>query len=187
MSAKKKVLKSPLRVALVVLLIGVLARIVQWPFGTELVITSLSGIAILYAIRFWKKKPKVFLDYIKLILVLTCSTYGILTMFHLQYTIFFQIVMGGSFIFWFIMEGTAYFMDEDRRAKNSSLQIWWNIAMVLGTLCIIIGGLMKILQWEFASALLVLGIVMVALYIVKDLFSTARIKKEDSSSEEFQL
>lgn len=187
MSKQKKILKAPLRIAVTVLLLGMLAKILQWPFAKELVILGFVAMVLLYSIRFWKKSEKQFLDYVKLVLVSFWATNGILRMMDFPYTLFFQIVTGAAFITWFVMEGTAYFMDEDRHTKNSSLRIWWNIAMVLGTLSIIMGSLMKILQWQFANVLLALGIVMVGVYIVKDLFIATKIDEQDSSSEEFQL
>ncbi len=187
MSSRKKILKAPLRIAVAILLLGMLARIIQWPHAKIVVIVGFASIVLLYAFRFWKKTEKQFLDYVKLILIVFWTINGIFRMLDFPYTLFFQIVTAASFIIWFIMEGTAYFMDEDRRSKNSALQIWWNIAMVLGTLSIITGGLMKILHWEFANVLLVLGIVIVALYILKDLFTVSKIEEADPGNEEFLL
>tara|TARA_R110002167_G_scaffold190105_1_gene392373 strand:- start:303 stop:866 length:564 start_codon:yes stop_codon:yes gene_type:complete len=182
-----KILKTPLRISIFVLLTGMLARIVHWPYASQIVLVSFIALAVLYAIRFWKKDHKKFLDYVKLVLVTFWSLNGICRMLDLPYTLIFQIVTGIAFVTWFILEGTAYFMDEDRRSKNSALQIWWNIAMVMGALSIIVGSLMKVLHWEYATPLLVLGIVMVAFYILKDLFSVVKIKGKDRNNEEYQL
>ena len=183
----KKILKAPLRISVALLLLGMIARIMEWPYAAQVVIAGLFAIGILYSIRFWNKEPKLFIDYVKLVLIVFWTANGLFRMMNFEYTLVFQIITGAAFVTWFIMEGTAYFMDEDRRAKNTSLQIWWNVAMVLGTLSIIAGSLMKVLQWEYATPLLVLGIAVVALYIVKDLFSTSKIEENDTGSEEFQL
>ena len=103
------------------------------------------------------------------------------------YTIIFQVVIAISFLTWFFLEGTAYFLDEDRRARNSMTQIIWNCALVIGTLAIIAGSLLNILQWRFAIPLLVLGIAIVAGYILKDAFSNSKLENEESNNEEFQL
>lgn len=180
----KKILKAPLRVSIALLLLGIIGRLMEWPYAAQVVITAFVAIGILYTIRFWKKQPKHFIDYVKLVLIVFAMADGLFEMMNFPYTIVFQIIIGASFVTWFVMEGTAYFMDGDRRAKNTTLQIWWNIAMVLGTLSIIVGSLMKILQWEFATPLLFTGIIVVALYIVKDLFSN---EKKDATNEEFQI
>lgn len=187
MSTGKKILKNPIRISIAVLLMGMLARIFHWPYASVIVITGFSAICLLYSIRFWKKTDKLFLDFVKLTLVIFWSLNGICRMLDLPYTLLFQIITGASFITWFVLEGTAYFMDEDRRAKNSTLQIWWNVSMILGTLSIIAGSLMKVLHWEYANILLFLGIIMVALYILKDLFSVSKIKEKDSSNEELKV
>jgi len=181
----KKILKAPLRVSVAILLLGIIGRIMEWPYAAQIVITAFVAIGILYTIRFWKKQPKLFVDYVKLVLIVFATADGLFEMMNFPYTIVFQIITGAAFVTWFVMEGTAYFMDDDRRAKNSTLQIWWNIAMVMGTLSIIIGSLMKILQWEFATPLLFMGIVVVALYIVKDLFAST--EEKDATNEEFQV
>ena len=109
MTAVKKILKTPLRVSLVVLLLGMTAKILQWPFAKEVMLASFFAIGILYTIRFWKKIEKQYIDYVKLILVLFWTINGVLRILHFQYTLFFQIVTAITFVIWFIMEGTAYF------------------------------------------------------------------------------
>jgi hypothetical protein len=187
MSIAKKILTTPLRIALSILLLGILTKILQWDFAPAVIIFAFSAIAILYTLRFWQKNPKVFVDYVKLVLVTFWTMNGIFRILDFPYTLFFQVITGISFITWFIMEGTAYFMDIDRRTKNSATQIWWNIAMVLGTLAIIMGSLLKILHWEFATPLLISGFFMVTLYILKDVFIAAKIEEKDRGSGEFQL
>jgi len=181
----KKILKAPLRISIAFLLLGIIGRLMEWPYAAQVVITAFVAIGILYSIRFWKKQPKHFIDYVKLVLIVFTTADGLFEMMNFPYTIVFQIIIGAAFVTWFVMEGTAYFMDDDRRAKNTTLQIWWNIAMVMGTLSIIVGSLMKILQWEFATPLLLMGIVVVALYILKDLFITT--EESDATNEEFQV
>jgi len=183
----KKILKAPLRISIALLLLGMIAKIMQWPYAAQVVIAGFFAIGILYSIRFWNKQPKLFIDYVKVVLIVFWSANGLFRMFNFEYTMFFQVITGAAFVTWFVMEGTAYFMDDDKRAQNTNVQIWWNIAMVMGTLSIIAGSLMKVIQWKFATPLLVSGIAMVALYIIKDLFSNPEIDENESSSSEFQL
>lgn len=187
MTAVKKVLKTPLRVSLVILLLGMTAKILQWPFAKEIMLFSFFAIGILYTIRFFKKAEKQYIDYVKLILVLFWTTNGLLRILDFPYTLFFQIVTAITFVIWFIMEGTAYFMDEDRRAKNTLSHILWNCTLVLGTLGVICGSLLKILHWDYSVHLLSLGITMVAAYILKDVFLPNSTEDEEGNNEEFQL
>ena len=187
MALAKKILRTPLRILITLFLIGVLMRVLHWPYASEVLLSSFFGIGILYCFRFWKKKEKRFVDYVKLVLVIFWTANGIFRIMDFPYTLVFQIVIAVSFLTWFFLEGTAYFLDEDRRARNSISQIIWNCAMVAGTLAIIAGSLLNILQWRFAIPLLIAGIAIVAVYILKDAFSSSKLEKEDRNNGEFQL
>jgi len=164
-----------------------LMRVLNWPYAAEIILVAFAITGLLYAARFWKKPEKRFLDYIKLILVVFWASNGVLRALNFPYTLFFQVVIAITFLTWFVMEGTAYFLDEDRKVKNSGVQVIWNFAMVIGTLAIVAGSLLNILNWQFAIPLLVIGISIIAAYVLKDLVPTNKIENEDSNHEEFQL
>jgi len=167
----KKILTIPLRLTLVILLMGVLCKILEWPWAQQIMLVSFTVIGVLYSFRFWKKPKKVFIDYTKLTLVAFWTLNGVFNIMDLPYTTFFQVMIGISFILWFILEGTAYFLDGDRNTKNNNNRLLWNFAMVIGTLAIIFGGFMKILNWEYAIPTLILGLIIVAGYVLKDVFT----------------
>ncbi|EAR01519.1 hypothetical protein FB2170_12381 [Maribacter sp. HTCC2170] len=177
----------PLRVSLVVLLVGMLMKIMAWPLASQIMLLAFASIGTLYFVRFVKKPSRKFLDYVKMVLVFFWTTNGVFNIMDFPYTIIFQVIIAVSFVLWFIMEGTAYFLDDERRSKNSTIQLVWNLAMVAGTLAIIAGSLLKILNWEFAIHLLVSGILIIVAYILKDTFTTDKMIGEDQSSEEYQL
>jgi len=185
MSNYKKILKLPLRVSLAVLLSGILAKMFEWPYAKEIIFYGFAVIGILYVLRFFKKAEKQFIDYTKLALVSFFSLYGIFTILEFPYTLLFLILMAITFVMWFVMEGTAYFLDEDRRAKNTTYQILWNCALVLGTLAVISGILLRILHWDYAVHLLSVGITIVVAYILKDVFVPETPKHDNH--EEYQL
>ena len=187
MSNYKKILKMPLRVSLAVLLSGVLAKMFEWPYAKEIILFSFAVIGVLYLVRFIQKKEKQFIDYTKLTLVTFFSLYGIFTILEFPYTLFFLIIMAITFVTWFVMEGTAYFLDDDRRAKNSMYQILWNCALVVGTLGVISGSLLKILNWDYAVHILSIGLTIVVAYILKDVFVPESSKQDEHNSGEFQL
>ncbi|MEO9893929.1 hypothetical protein [Aurantibacter sp.] len=187
MAFAKKILRTPLRILIALFLVGILMQVLHWQFASEILLVAFSGIGILYSIRFWKKIDKHFVDYVKLVLVVFWIGNGILQIMEFEYTVVFQVVIAISFLTWFFLEGTAYFLDEDRRARNSMTQILWNFAMVVGTLAIIAGTLLNILQWQFAIPLLILGILIVAAYILKDAFVASKYDKEENNNGEFQL
>jgi len=183
MKTNKKIFTTPLRISLVVLLLGMLMKILEWQFALHITFMAFLSTGVLYAVRFWKKDPKLFLDYVKLTLVTFWTTNGIFRIMDLPYTIIFQIIIGISFVTWFILEGSAYFMDDQRGPTNNIFQLLWNFAMVIGTMALIVGGLLKILHWEYSTHLLVLGILIIASYILKDVFTNEKIVKEDHNEE----
>lgn len=187
MPKTKKILTTPLRIAISVLLIGMLSRILHWPYATETIVVAFVTIGLLYPFRFWKKQDKKFLDYTKLILVVFWATNGIFRALDFTYSLFFQIIIALTFLIWIILEGTAYFLDEDRKTKNTRTQLLWNCAMVVGTLAIIAGSLLNLLGWQFAIPLMVLGIGIIVAYILKDVFATTKLEKNDRNNEEYQL
>ncbi len=187
MSTVKKKLKLPLRISIAVLLFGMLAKILEWPYAKEIMLLGFSTIGILYAIRFLKKAEKQFIDYTKLVLIVFWATNGIFRVLDFPYTLFFQIITAIAFVTWFILEGTAYFLDEDRRAKNSIGQVLWNCLLVAGTLGVIAGTILKVLDWDYAIHLLSLGITFIGAYVLKDIFVPAEPREEEQNNEEYQL
>lgn len=187
MRTHKKVLKTPLRISLVALLLGMVMRMLDWPYAAGVLFTSFLVVGILYAIRFSKKENKQPVAYIKMILVLFWTTNGLLRILDFPYTLFFQIGTALTFVIWFAMEGTAYFMDEDRKAKNSMIEIIWNFAMVLGVLTIISGGLMHLIEWEYSTTTITIGLTIVTAYILKDVFSPIKEIEKDPQNQELQV
>lgn len=187
MNTTKKVLKTPLRVSLVTLLVGMVMRMLDLPYAAGILLSAFLSIAILYAIRFSKKENKKPVAYIKMILVLFWTTNGLLRIMDFPYTLIFQIGTAITFVTWFAMEGTAYFMDEDRKARNTMAEIFWNFAMVVGVLIIIGGGLMHLLEWEYSISTLTVGLTIVTAYILKDVFSPVNENAANENNKELHI
>lgn len=164
-----------------------LMRILHWPYASKIILVAFATTGLLYVARFWKKPKKQFLDFVKLVLVVFWAANGVLRALNFPYTLFFQAVIAVTFLTWFVMEGTAYFLDEERKVQNNKVQVIWNFTMVIGALAIIAGSLLNVLNWQFAIPLLVVGIALIAAYILKDIFFAAKIEKEDQNNEEFQV
>lgn len=187
MEPNKKILKTPLRVSLVALLIGMVMRILDWPYAAGVLFTSFLALGTLYAIRFSKKDNKKPVAYVKMMLVLFWTTNGLLRIMDFPYTLLFQIGTAITFVTWFAMEGTAYFMDEDRKARNSVIEIFWNFTMVVGVLIIIGGGLMHLMEWEYSVTTLTVGLTIVTAYILKDVFSPSKEIAPDEHNKELRV
>jgi len=184
MENSKKAFRNPLRSAIAALFIGLAMRILHWPFSKGVIFISFAAILVLYAIRFSRKKEKKAVDLIKMALVLFWATNGLLTILDYAHTLFFQIGTAFTFIVWFAMEGTSYFMSKDRNVKNSMTEIIWNFVMVIGVITLICGGLMHLLSWEYSIPTLTLGLTIVTSYILKDIFTAPKNNEDDINNEE---
>lgn len=188
MENSSKILKTPLRASLCTLLLGILSRFMSFPYASGIIFASFAAILILYTLRFAEKHEKKSIDFVKMILVLFWTTNGLLRLLEFEYTIVFQIGTALMFVTWFAMEGTAYFMDNQLKTKqNKTADLIWNILMIIGVLIIIFGGIMHLLSIESASTLLTIGLTIVTIYILKDIFSPETAKNKDNINKELNV
>ncbi|NJB70084.1 hypothetical protein GGR42_000546 [Saonia flava] len=172
MSNQKKYLTIPIRISLLLILVGMLFKALHWipVFTNGIILCSFVAISILYSLRFSKKQTKGSIAYIKLVLVIFWSLNGIFTILHLPYGEVFQIVSLIAFLFWTAMEGTSYFFNKEAQENNTSYLLW-NGIMILGAFSIVLGTLFSFLNWDYAVPLLVFGISSVVVYILRDVFA----------------
>ena len=180
----KKAFKNPIRAALATLLIGMLMQVLHWPYSAGIVFISFTVILVLYTLRFFRKTEKLTIDIIKMALVLFWTTNGILTILAFPYTLIFQVGTALTFIVWFAMEGTAYFMDKKSNSRNSITEIIWNFVMVIGVITIISGGIMHLLNWDYSTPILTTGLTIVTSFILKDIFTAPKKQEDDVNNEE---
>jgi|TARA_R110002167_G_scaffold20005_3_gene73502 hypothetical protein len=179
METEKKILRTPLRIAISLLVVGFLCKILHFTtVANPIILISLAAIGVLYAWRFWKKTKKGFLQYNKLILVTSWSLNGIFKILDISHNDFFQVIGSLAFIIWIIMEGTTYLIDDKDDNRSDIAYFMWNTMMIIGILAIIIGSLTKILEWEYATPTLITGFILVAAYVLKDLLVQNLQKKE---------
>jgi hypothetical protein len=179
METEKKILRTPLRIAISLLIIGFLCKILHFTtLADPIILVSLFAIGLLYGLRFRKKSKKGFLEYNKLILVASWSLNGIFKILDISHNDFFQVMGSVAFIIWIIMEGTTYLVDDKEDDRSDIAYFMWNTMMIIGILAIIIGSLTKILEWEYATPTLITGSILVALYVLKDLLVQNLQKKE---------
>ena len=186
MNNSKKVLKLPIRISLAVILFGIISKLLEWSFAKELLLVGFTCLSAFYALRYIKKAEKKFIDTTKFVLVLSWSINGVLQVLDLPFTLFSQILTAITFIIWFVLEGTAYFLDDDRNAKNSLSQIIWNGVLIIGSLVVISGGIMQFLEWDYSIHLLSLGITLIGAYILKDVFVPIESRDEEQNNEGLQ-
>ncbi len=147
----------------------------HWPYSRELMFLGSIAIGVIYLIRFFNKKPKLRLDYVKLALVIIWVFSYFINVFHLYnipYVI--EVCLIILFIWWYAEEGFTYF--KNRKFKKKGLvRVMYYILLVIGLTTFLFGLLFKIQHWPYDSLLFVLGTLTLCLILVIDYFVIERI------------
>jgi GldL N-terminal domain len=167
MSLEIKILKTPLRISIAIIFIGVMFKIMHWPYRDWIMTTGFSLVAILYPFRFFKKEQKKILDYAKLFFVVSWAIYGIFSILHLPYKMGFEIARSVSFIFWIVMEGVNYLTKRERK-EYRVLHIVSYVLVSISAALIFIGALFKIMHWPGAGPMLVVGLSLAVVWFLLD-------------------
>lgn len=170
MASDKKILSIPLRISMCFILLGFIFKMLHWQLASTLLTLGFISILVLYAFRFWKKPKKTFMAYNKLILISFWAINGLIQIFQLPFALYTQIILVLSLILWAVLEGTTYFSKENKNKKLNTAIIVWNLIMVLGSLAIISGGFLMLLELDYSLPLLTLGVFMITIYVFKDVF-----------------
>lgn len=176
MEEQVKILRAPLRISIAVLIVGVMFKIMHWPFGAWIIVFGFSLIAVLYPFRFMNKKSKVLLDYARLLFVICWAVYGIFAALHLPYKIIFDVLRSISFVFWIIMEGINYF-SKVKEKKSGTINIISYIIIAISAALVLVGALFKIMHWPGAGPMLVVGLSLVVIWFLLDFFKIGKSKE----------
>ena len=169
-----KILTFPLRIAIIVLIFGVLFKIIHWPFAHNLMLLGGASIGILYTIRFVYKKEKTILDYTKLAMILIWVFNYLANAFQLFYVPYiYEILLLGLFIYWFYVEGISYFKNRTYR-KNRFLKAVYYILIGLTIFTVVFGILFKIQHWPYGALLFIIGVLLLSLLLIFDYFIVDR-------------
>lgn len=160
-----------LRIAISILLIGLLSKVLHWPFSIELINIGYGLIFIFYILRFYLKKIKTNLDWIKLLLITTWCVYGVILMNHLPFRLPFQIATIVIFLIWYFKEGFIEYYDKTEylSEKQKPYKTLLNSIPIIGFILMQLGVLFKIMHWPGASVSLIVGVVIciVSLFIYR--------------------
>ncbi|MBR9915159.1 MAG: hypothetical protein GYB32_10105 [Algicola sp.] len=171
MKTSNRIVTLPLRLALALFLYGILFRVMHWPYGEEIIVISGVATMILYVFRFLLKAEKKRLDYVKLGLVLLWMMSYIVDLTHLiSVPYFFQIIILGLLIWWFIEEGPRYFLKRQLK-DNGFLKFFYYGFVISAVALILMGILLKIQHWPYGSIIFTLGILLASLLLIVDYFA----------------
>lgn len=156
-----------LRLSFPIFIIGVLFKLMHWP-GSQLLITvCVAMVLLLYPIRFYLKKEKRFIDYIKLLLLLTFPADYYLRVFHLPSNYLLTIISFSLFVIWIILELFDTYNNTDRK-KEFKVFPFGILSIIIFTL--IVAVFYKIIHLEEADSFLIFGFSLLAIYFLIDTF-----------------
>lgn len=152
-----------LRIAIGVILAGVLFKVQHWPGASAFVMAGVLGVVLLYPLRYAAKRPWVFMDHIKLGLALTWPVSWLMHVLHWPYAQPLGLVASAFGLVWITQEGVATFWsDKERRTPG-----WPSITLFTAGLVLVIAGtLFRIQHWPYATALLIAGLACCGLWAV---------------------
>ena len=175
MNTDKKILTPFFKILISILIIGILFKVQHWPFANGLLLIAYSLIGLLYPIRFFYKKRKRLIDYIKLILIMSWSLDGVFFTLHLPYRNWVEILVGASFLLWVILELINFFRQFNNlgSAKEKLVilkELRPKTIFEIAGLVTFLGAIFKIQHWPYGLVLLIVGLSLVCVGLLKDLF-----------------
>lgn len=156
--------------SIAVLFFGFLCKIMHWPFAGLLIISAISILIVLSAIKFWFKPDKQKVDYLKAILIFFWAVNGMIYMvIDRSLMLPFKALSWGSFIAWLLVLGYQFIFENDEKKFGQSKKTrYTNVIFNVGAVTIVLGAIMKIFHWPGAGIMLVVGIGLGAIWFFLD-------------------
>lgn len=158
---RKKKLSLPIAGALLMLIVGRIAKIQHWPFGSSVYMTGLILVGCLYFLRYTLKADKNLKDIAKMLMVLTWVLVNFLALYkfvELQYVIIIGAISG---LGWLINEIVDF---GDHKARQDRL----NAILWIGILLVVTSVIFKIQRLPLSSIFLLFGLLFSAIGFIID-------------------
>ena len=179
---QRKILGRPIYIAIGFLIIGAMLKIMHWQYGVEVLVAAFAAIGLLYIFRFLNKQPKLIVDYLKLLIVVSWAINGILIILHLPYRTVFPWITGIALMAWFPLEGLDYF--KNNRVTRPKIKVksrtkelvnppsMWSIGILALAFVFTLNGIVfTLVELNYANELLIIGVVLGVIgLVVKFLF-----------------
>lgn len=154
---------------------GIAFKLMHWPYSEIILLNAIGGLSLFYTLRFWRKKEKRFVDYVKLTLIVSFALRLVFPLYHLPYQIVIDFLFYASFILWSLLEGVSYFfatskkefMDIEKAPKR-----WYQLLSPTNGLMtgaffgLVIGAFGKLCHLPFGNDFLISGLMFWAMWYV---------------------
>jgi len=154
-----------------ILIIGLLYKIMHWPYASIFILSGFGGILFFYSAKFFLKKNKIALDFLKWIVVILFCFRATFIIMHWPYVLVFNILFFASlillFFFWVLKPNNQSNSDSKQTVSSFLKQNGFYIVVAL---CILIGAFFKIMHMPGAGPFLIVGLAGAFIWAVNDMF-----------------
>lgn len=154
-----------LRLSIAFIIIGSLFKLMHWPFASMLTTIGLGSIVLLYPIRFYLKKEKQLIDYVKLVFLVFFPINVYLKLFHLPTIILLPIITFSSFVLWISLElYYRYLGKPELKYDNSKVYPFGILSIII--LFLFMGFYYKMMNFPFTIPMLLFGFAFITVYFL---------------------
>ncbi len=168
---QKKILSIPIAIALFALVIGSMFKIMHWPFGFELKLTSLIAIGVLYTIRYGFKKSKNIKDTAKAIMVFSWVLFSVFVMYKMNNLVYVRIILAASGSAWLALEVWDIIKKKPKSERT-------NLPQLIGMLITIAYIVFQTQHWPFAGPMLMLSLFALIFLAIGFILDSKELKKD---------
>ena len=168
----EKLFRTIYRIAIAVFIIGMLFKIMHWPYALEISVVGLSAIAISSCLYFYSKSPRSFFDQLGIVLVPLWCALALARILHVPYRSEIRITIFAIGLIYTGYHGFIWYQkDKKVGAKKFDLE---RTSFIVGLGLVGVGLFLKFRHWPYASTFLIAGLAVSAIYFLASAF-----KKED--------
>ena len=173
---EKKKFSLAISISVAVMLMGMLLKIIHYPFAALTVLTGQCLISLFYILRFISRTDKNALSIIKLVFVLSYCITGALNILDWPYSAPLKIIYLFALVIWAVLEVFHYYKFGE---FSFSMNVQKFPTLYIGAALVIVGAMFKIQHWPSSSVMLTCGFVLVAFSFVWDVLKGRKSKEEE--------
>lgn len=156
-----------IRLSFPIIIISILFKIMHWPYGEIVLTTGLGIIVLLYPVRFYLKKEKRLIDYVKLLVAFFLPLNIYLKLLHLPSHYILPIISSTSFLLYLLLELYDNYLNR-KSSKELTVFPFGILSSIIAIL--LLGVFYRISNIENATPILITGFVLLFLYFIVDTF-----------------
>lgn len=146
------------------ILIGILGKILHWPFSHRILLISSSFCLLFVALEVIVKPNRKLHDYLKFVVAFLWITTILLDIFKIEWGSKYL-----KYLFWIGL--IAYYISKNNSPEKKKQTLLSTSLFVLTGIFIMTGVLFKIMHWPYAGSILIIGFAIGIIYLFSGVFS----------------